>query len=103
MGLTKYCGFAAPIAGYIIDKIRNRQYFMLTAGLCLVCSTLSLYYSNNNNIIIMYCGLLGISFAQVCYGNSFWPAVASVAGKKYQVVAYGFMGAITSIGAVIII
>eukprot|EP01083_Nonionella_stella_P110914 324933_1 len=102
MGLTKYCGFAAPVAGYIIDRVRHREYWMLMAGLCLVFSTLSLYLCAPDDIWVMRFGLLGISFGQVCYGNSFWPAIASVAGRKYQIVAYGFMGAITSIGAVLL-
>ena len=102
MGFTKYCGFAAPFAGHIIDKIRNREWFMLMAGLCLVFATFSLFACDRDNILVLYIALFGISFGQVCYGNSFWPAIASVAGRKYQIVGYGFMGAVTSIGAVIL-
>lgn len=102
MGFTKYCGFAAPFAGYLIDRIRNREWFMFIAGLCLVFSTFTLFLCKYDNIILLYISLFGISIGQVCYGNSFWPSIASIAGRKYQIVAYGFMGCITSIGAVII-
>ena len=102
MGFTKYFGLLAPFAGHIIDRVRNREWFMFTAGVCLVFSTFSLVLCDGGNIILLYIALFGISFGQVCYGNSFWPSIASIAGRKYQIVAYGFMGCITSIGAVII-
>lgn len=101
MGFTKYCGFLAPVAGWIIDRIRNREWFMLTAGLTLSFSTYSLWDSKPDDLTVMWLGLLGISFGQVCYGNAFWPAIASIAGREYQIVGYGFMGAMTSLGAVI--
>ena len=66
MGLTKYFGFAAPIAGHIIDKVRNREYFMLLAGLCLVFGLFALYVCSRDDVELMYICLLIISFGREC-------------------------------------
>lgn len=103
MGISKYCGLLAPLFGYVIDTIKYREFFMLSAGIFICLGHGTLYFVPFDKDVSRIFGLLCLSLGQVLYNNSFWPAVASIVGnKKDSTIAYGILGAITGLGPLII-
>ena len=99
-GLQHYFGLVAPLTGFMVDKLKNRQWFVILGAMVVMLSHMTLAFgiaTDFNRIS----GLLGISLGSVIYANAFWPAVASVVGKQYQIIAYGWLSAIGGAGAVV--
>eukprot|EP01083_Nonionella_stella_P027210 74892_1 len=101
IGVIMYFGLVAPLTGYMVDRLRHRELFILFGSSCVLLSHVILAFGVASDCN-RWMGLCCISIGLVVYANAFWPAIASVAGKQYQIVAYGWSSALSSFGAVVI-
>ena len=100
-GYLQYFGLAAPISGFIVDKLRHRQWFIIFGSCVFMVSSIILALGDATDFNRIF-GLFGISVGLIVYGSAFWPSVASVVGKHLQIIAYGWTSAFSSFGSMIL-